>query len=117
MVKIRLMRMGAKKSPHYRVVVVDSRKKRSSDYIESLGYYDPRDTMETPLKLDAERASYWLEQGAQPTETAVKLLEQVGVEVGDVTAKRSAGYKARAANAPAPTAAEDTSTETAAAEA
>ena len=97
MVKIRLMRLGAKKNPHYRVVVVDSRKKRSSDYIESLGYYDPRDTVETPLKLDAERASYWLEQGAQPTETAAKLLEQSGVDLGEVLAKRSAGYKARAA--------------------
>lgn len=97
MVKIRLMRLGAKKNPHYRVVVVDSRKKRSSDYIESLGYYDPRDTIETPLKIDAERASYWLEQGAQPTETAARLLEQSGVDLGGVLAKRSAGYKARVA--------------------
>ena len=56
MVKIRLMRMGAKKTPHYRVVVVDSRKKRSRNYIESLGYYDPRDTTDTPLKIDIERA-------------------------------------------------------------
>lgn len=101
MVKIRLMRLGAKKNPHYRVVVVDSRKKRSSDYIESLGYYDPRNTVETPLKLDAERASYWLEQGAQPTETAAKLLEQSGVTLGGVLAKRTAGYKARAAATPA----------------
>ena len=114
MVKIRLMRMGAKKSPHYRVVVVDSRKKRSSDYIESLGYYDPRETTETPLKLDAERAAYWLEQGAQPTETAVRLLEKLGVDVGEVTAKRSAGYQARVANAPAPSATEDTAADTAA---
>lgn len=100
MVKIRLMRLGAKKNPHYRVVVVDSRKKRSSDYIESLGYYDPRDTVETPLKLDAERASYWLGQGAQPTETAAKLLEQSGVDLGSVLAKRTAGYEARAAANP-----------------
>jgi len=98
-VKIRLMRIGAKQNPHYRVVVVDSRKKRSSDYIESLGYYDPRGTVEEPLKLNNERASYWLEQGAQPTETVVKLLEQVGVEMGNVLAKRSRGYKARAAAA------------------
>ena len=58
MVKIRLMRIGAKKTPHYRVVVVDSRKKRSSNYIESLGYYDPRDTTDTPLKIDVERARH-----------------------------------------------------------
>jgi small subunit ribosomal protein S16 len=64
MVKIRLMRVGAKKNPHYRVVVVDSRKKRSSDYIELLGHYDPRDTTETPLNIDADRAAYWLDQGS-----------------------------------------------------
>jgi small subunit ribosomal protein S16 len=95
-VKIRLMRLGAKKNPHYRVVVVDSRKKRSGDYIESLGYYDPRNTVEEPLKVDAERATYWLEQGAQPTETAVRLLEKVGVDVGVVRAKRTKGYQAQA---------------------
>ena len=97
MVKIRLMRLGAKRNPHYRIVVVDSRKKRSSDYIESLGYYDPRGTVETPLKLDGERAKHWLDRGAQPTETVVKLLEKMDVEVGNVTAKRSSGYKARQA--------------------
>lgn len=96
MVKIRLMRLGAKKNPHYRLVVVDSRKKRSADYIESLGYYDPRDTVQEPLKLDVERAGYWLEQGAQPTETALKLLEQAGLEVGTVRVKRLQGYQAQA---------------------
>jgi small subunit ribosomal protein S16 len=95
MVKIRLMRVGAKKNPHYRVVVVDSRKKRSSDYIESLGYYDPRDTTPEPLKIDVERAGHWLAQGAQPTETAVRLLEKVGVEVPSVRVKRTVGYRAR----------------------
>ena len=98
MVKIRLMRMGAKKTPHYRVVVVDSRKKRSSDYIESLGYYDPRDTTPEPLKIDSERASYWLAQGAQPTETTLRLLEKVGVEVPKVAAKRTEGYRQRTAD-------------------
>lgn len=101
MVKIRLMRMGAKKNPHYRLVVVDSRKKRSSDYIESLGYYDPRDTTPEPLKINVERAGYWLGQGAQPTETAVRLLEKVGVEVPVVRAKRSEGYKYRSGEAQA----------------
>ena len=95
MVKIRLMRVGAKRNPHYRVVVVDARKKRSSDYIESLGYYDPRSTTENPLKIDTERAAYWIEQGAQPTDTALKLLEQVGVEVPQVIAKRRAAFQAR----------------------
>jgi small subunit ribosomal protein S16 len=95
MVKIRLMRVGAKKNPHYRVVVVDSRKKRSSDYIELLGHYDPRDTTETPLNIDADRAAYWLDQGAQPSETAVRLLEKIGLEVGAVQSKRKASYVKR----------------------
>ena len=95
MVKIRLMRIGAKKNPHYRVVVVDSRKKRSSGYIESLGYYDPRDTTPEPLKIDVERAAHWLSVGAQPTGTALRLLEKVGVETPDVRAKRTASHRAR----------------------
>lgn len=95
MVKIRLMRMGAKKSPHYRVVVVDSRKKRSSDYIESLGYYDPLERTDTALKIDVERAQHWLGNGAQPTDTALKLLERVGVTVGNVEAKARDSYVKR----------------------
>lgn len=97
MVKIRLMRIGAKRNPHYRVVVVDARKKRSSDYIESLGHYDPRSTTADPLKIDTDRAAYWLEQGAQPTDKALRLLEQVGVEVPSVLAKRRAAFTARQA--------------------
>lgn len=96
MVKIRLMRIGAKKNPHYRVVVIDSRKRRKSDYIESLGYYDPRETTENPIKLDVERAQHWLSTGAQPTESVVRLLEQAGAEVGSVEIKRSQSYKSRA---------------------
>lgn len=95
MVKIRLMRMGAKKNPHYRVVVIDVRKRRSSDYIEQLGYYDPRETVETPLKINTERAQHWLSQGAQPTDTALRLLERAGVEVGSVRVKQGRAYTAR----------------------
>jgi small subunit ribosomal protein S16 len=95
MVKIRLMRMGAKKNPHYRVVVIDARKRRSSDYLELLGYYDPRETIETPLKINTERAEHWLSQGAQPTDTALKLLERAGVTAGKVEAKRGRDYTAR----------------------
>lgn len=95
MVKIRLMRIGSKRNPHYRLVVVDSRKKRSADYIEQLGYYDPRETTEQPLKVDTERASHWLSQGAQPTETVVRLLEKNGVEVPGVRAKRTDAYTKR----------------------
>ncbi len=95
MVKIRLMRVGAKGNPHYRVVVIDARKRRSSEYIESLGYYDPRGTVEVPLKINTERAEHWLAQGAQPTDTALKLLERVGVGVGNVSVKRGKAYQAR----------------------
>ena len=99
MVRIRLMRMGSKRNPHYRMVVVDSRKKRGSDYIESLGHYDPRQTTENPLKIDPERASYWLSQGAQPSDTAMRLLQQVGVEVPKVLAKRRNSYTERVSEA------------------
>ena len=99
MVKIRLMRMGSKRNPHYRVVVVDSRKKRSADYIEQLGTYDPRDTTAEPLKLDTERAAHWLSVGAQPTDTVVRLFEQQGVEIGSVEAKRRDAFQKRSAAA------------------
>lgn len=95
MVKIRLTRMGAKKNPHYRLIVVDSRKKRSSDYIESLGHYDPRETTPEPLKVNVERANHWLSHGAQPTDTALRLLEKAGADVPQVEAKRTGAYKAR----------------------
>lgn len=100
MVKIRLMRLGAKKNPHYRVVVVDARTKRSGDYIESLGSYDPRDTTPEPLKINTERAAHWLAQGAQPSDTALRLLQKVGVDIPAVHAKRRAGFTQR----PAPSA-------------
>ena len=99
MVKIRLMRIGSKRNPHYRIVVVDSRKKRSADYIEQVGYYDPRETTENHLKVDTERAAHWLGVGAQPTETVVRLLEQNGVEVPGVRAKRADAYVKRQAAA------------------
>lgn len=95
MVKIRLMRIGSKRNPHYRLVVVDSRKKRSADYIEQLGYYDPRETTQEHLKVDAERAAHWLSMGAQPTETVVRILEKNGVEVPGVRAKRADAYVKR----------------------
>ena len=97
MVQIRLMRLGAKKNPHYRVVVIDARKRRSSEYIEQLGYYDPRETIAEPLKISVERAQHWLSQGAQPTDTALRLLERAGVAVGNVQVKQGRAYTARTA--------------------
>jgi small subunit ribosomal protein S16 len=75
--KIRLTRLGKKKQPTYRVVVMDSRKPRDGKYIEQLGIYDP---LQDPslIRIDNERALYWLNTGAQPTERAQKLLEISG---------------------------------------
>lgn len=99
MVKIRMMRMGAKKNPHYRIVVVDARVKRGGEYIESLGHVDPRAGDGGTMTLDAERATHWLAQGAQPTDSALRLLEKAGIPVPDVRAKRARGHLARAAAA------------------
>ncbi len=72
MVKIRLRRMGAKKSPFYRVVVADSRYPRDGRFIEEIGYYNPMVNPEE-VNVDAEKAKKWLSNGAQMTDT-VKLL-------------------------------------------
>ncbi len=75
--KIRLTRLGKKKQPTYRVVVMDSRKPRDGKYIEQLGIYDPRQDPSL-ITIDNDRALYWLNTGAQPTERAQKLLEISG---------------------------------------
>ena len=78
MVKIRLRRLGAKKAPFYRVVVADSRFPRDGRFIEEIGYYDP--TKEpSVVKIDAEKAKQWLDNGAQPTDTVRALLKKVDV--------------------------------------
>ena len=78
MVKIRLRRMGAKKAPFYRIVVADSRSPREGRFIEEVGYYDPmKDPAE--VKLDAEKITAWLKNGAQPTETVKAILTKNGV--------------------------------------
>lgn len=75
-VKIRLRRMGAKKSPFYRVVVADSRCPRDGKFIEEIGYYNP---MTTPkeVKIDLEKVTAWVANGAQPTETVARLLKKL----------------------------------------
>ena len=78
MVRIRLMRLGKRHRPFYRIVVVDSRKKRTGAYIESLGYYDPL-TDPATVKVDVDKAVEWIMKGAQPSETARKLLSKAGV--------------------------------------
>ena len=74
-VKIRLKRMGAKKSPFYRVVVADERAPRDGKFIEEIGYYNPL-TDPADIKINAETATKWLNNGAQPTETVRTLLKK-----------------------------------------
>jgi len=77
MVKIRLRRVGSKKQPSFRVVVADSRSPRDGRFIEGIGFYNPRTEPET-LRVDEARALYWLSVGAQPTESATRLLTTLG---------------------------------------
>jgi small subunit ribosomal protein S16 len=72
MTAIRLTRMGRNKKPFYRIVVTDSRKRRDSGWIESIGYYNPVVEPKV-LKIDEERLNYWLSVGAQPSEKVKKL--------------------------------------------
>ena len=76
-VKLRLVRMGKKKQPTYRVIAADARSPRDGRFIESLGSYQPR--MEpAAIEIDSEKALKWLRSGAQPTERVRKLLEISG---------------------------------------
>ena len=76
-VKIRLKRMGTKKKPFYRVVVADIRSPRDGRFIEEIGYYDPM-TQPAEIKVNNDRAKYWLGVGAQPTDTVRILLKKSG---------------------------------------
>ncbi|KAA8978564.1 MULTISPECIES: 30S ribosomal protein S16 [Gammaproteobacteria] len=81
MVTIRLTRGGAKKRPFYHVQVTDSRKPRDGRYIERLGFFNPvARGNEERLRLDTERAQYWIDQGAQPTERVSSLLKEAASE-------------------------------------
>jgi small subunit ribosomal protein S16 len=78
LVKIRLTRLGAHKRPYYRLVVADSRARRDGPFIEILGTYDP---LQEPseIKMDLDKARVWLQNGAQPTDTAMKLMKRAGL--------------------------------------
>ena len=78
-VKIRLTRLGDKKSPFYRVVVADSRVARDGKYIEQIGTYNPLVEPDKQLNINKELAEKWLKNGAQPTETTKSILQRVGV--------------------------------------
>ena len=80
MLKIRLTRMGAKKNPFYRIVVIDSRAARN-------GWYDPA-KVDAPVQLDAEKALHWLNVGAQPTDTVRSILKKNGILAQFADAKK-----------------------------
>ncbi len=114
-VKIRLMRVGKKKQPSYRVVVTDARSPRDGRFIEVLGQYAPR-ADPSVVSIDSDRALHWLRVGAQPTEQVGKLLEITGVwaaykaavgkdAVAKPKAKTPKPKKVEAAPEPAPAAA------------
>ena len=76
MISLRLMRLGAKKKPFYRIVAIDSRKPRESKAKDIIGFYDP--LKEPPeIQIDQEKAKYWLERGAQASKTVQSLLNRV----------------------------------------
>jgi small subunit ribosomal protein S16 len=78
MVKIRLMRLGKRKQPYYRVVVADSRSPRDGRIIENIGKYHPR-AHPSVIDIDEERAVHWLRNGAQPSDPVKVLLQKTGI--------------------------------------
>lgn len=79
-VKIRLTRMGTNKRPYYRIVVVDSRKKRDGAYLEELGYYHPLHE-DNSVRINEERIKFWLGKGAKPTHTVRTILKKQGLRL------------------------------------
>ena len=77
-VKMRLTRLGKKKTPFYRVVIADARAPRDGRFVEEIGYYNPL-TEPVEIKIDADKAKQWLKNGAQPTDTVKALLKKSGI--------------------------------------
>ena len=78
-VKMRLKRMGKKRTAIYRIVVADARSPRDGRNIDEIGFYDPNQEP-AEVRIDAEAAKAWLGKGAQPTETVARLLKDAGIE-------------------------------------
>ncbi len=89
MLAIRLMRMGAKKSPSYRVVVKEKLSKRDGAYVENVGFYNPT-RQPAEVRLNMERVNYWIGRGAQPTDTVRQLIRQQSRAAGQAGAEQPA---------------------------
>ena len=89
MVKIRLRRVGAKSKPSYRLVIADARSPRDGAFIDIIGHFNPLTDPETVV-IDEEKARHWLSQGAQPTDTAARLLAKAGIITKSKTSKEKA---------------------------
>lgn len=93
MLAIRLMRMGAKKRPSYRIVVKEKLSKRDGAYLENLGFYNPTQ-QPAEVRLNADRVQYWLERGAQPTNTVRRLIRQNAGQKAETSAAAPAAATA-----------------------
>lgn len=78
-VRLRLMRTGRHRAPSYRIVAIDSRKKRDGKFLEILGHYNPRTQPEADIGIKEDRIRYWLSVGAKPSETVKSLLRKAGL--------------------------------------
>lgn len=78
-VVLRLKRMGTNKKPFYRIVATDQRSPRDGRFIEEIGYYDPKKNP-ADIKIDKERALYWIKNGAKPSETVRSLIKKQGIK-------------------------------------
>lgn len=98
MVVIRLARGGAKKRPFFNIVVADSREARDGRYIERLGYFNPiAKGGETPLFIEQERVSYWISQGAQPSDRVTSLLREFKAKIASENNEKAPEKKVKSA--------------------
>lgn len=88
MLKIRLRRVGAKKKPSYRLVVVDARAPRDGASVSIIGHYNPLTDPET-IVINEEEAVKWLDKGAQPTTTAARLLSKAGIKKSEIAKEKT----------------------------
>lgn len=86
-VSIRLKRFGTQKRPYYRVVVIDSRSSNSGSPLEEIGFYHPIEKEENQVRIDSERAVYWLQNGAKPSDTVKAIFAKQGIRATKAPAK------------------------------